>query len=114
MWERDGGSKSCREEGGERAILGGKIELGFARVSRLLFASVIRLIFQESNDPDRARDGAQFLLTSLVNACTCPKFNPDPRGDRRLRKESESDVFLGTHLEQKERNGISNNNETTH
>lgn len=112
MWERDGGSKSCREEGGGRAILGGKIELGFARVSRLLFASVIRLIFQESNDPDRARDGAQFLLTSLVNACTCPKFNPDPRGDRRLKKESE--LCSGTHLEQKERNGINNNNEITH
>lgn len=47
--ERNRGSKSYRKEGGgrerksKRAILGGKIELGFARVSRLLFASVIRL-----------------------------------------------------------------------
>lgn len=51
MWERERETEVARavvrkrEKESKRAILGGKIELGFARVSRLLFASVIRLTF---------------------------------------------------------------------
>ena len=64
------------------AILAGKIELGFARVSRLLFASVIRRVFRESNGRDQPRDRSAFLLTSLVPSLYAKFDAGPPRGQR--------------------------------